>query len=247
MRRLYISALTIAAVYMAATSAFATCSTVPFVFTSGTTAQSSQVNSDFAAVVACVNGIDTGQVTSGTFATARLPTIPLNKGGTNADLSATGPGVLVQATNGAAVTTSAGQLPGTATNDNASAGNIGQYVSASVTSNPGITSGSATSIISISLTAGDWDVQGIAQYGPNGGTITAATQSISTTNNALGGSLSDSSGYTSTTGSFTTNQLFPTGAARLSLSGTTTVYLVGLITATGSPFANGFIRARRVR
>ncbi len=81
-----------------------TAGNVPYIFTAITTAVSAQVNANFAALVTDLNAIDAGQITTGTFAIARFPLVTLAKGGTSADLSATGPGVLVQATLGAAIT-----------------------------------------------------------------------------------------------------------------------------------------------
>jgi hypothetical protein len=51
---------------------YAACSSVPFSFSPNTTAQSGQVNSNFAALVSCINAIDAGQITSGTIANALL-------------------------------------------------------------------------------------------------------------------------------------------------------------------------------
>jgi len=51
-------------------------------------------------------------------------------------------------------------LIGTTTNDNAAAGQVGEYVSSTITGGASValTPGVATNITSISLTAGDWDV-----------------------------------------------------------------------------------------
>ena len=57
----------------------------------------------------------------------------------------------------------AGQIVGTATNDSATAGNVGEYVSSAVTPAYPITLTSTqyADVTSISLTAGDWDVTGM--------------------------------------------------------------------------------------
>ncbi len=83
-----------------------TAGNVPYIFTANTTIVSAQVNADFAALVTALNAIDGGQITAGSIAIARLPVITLAKGGSGSDLSATGPGVLVQASNAAVVTVS---------------------------------------------------------------------------------------------------------------------------------------------
>jgi hypothetical protein len=61
---------------------------------------------------------------------------------------------------------------GTTTNDDAAAGHIGEYVSSMVPggTGPALTSGAASNITSISLTAGDWDVSGGPGLFPSGTT-----------------------------------------------------------------------------
>lgn len=63
-------------VMLVSTSAYATCSSVPFSFSAGALAQSGQVNANFASVVSCVNGIDAAQIISGTLSNSRLAAIP---------------------------------------------------------------------------------------------------------------------------------------------------------------------------
>jgi len=62
--------------------AHATCAAIPYSFTNGSLADATQVNQDFTTLLNCINALDAGQVTTGHLAVAR--------GGTNADLSATG-------------------------------------------------------------------------------------------------------------------------------------------------------------
>jgi hypothetical protein len=69
----------------------------------------------------------------------------------------------------------AGQIPGTATNDTANAGNIGEVVTASraSASSLALVSGTQTNIVAtLSLTAGDWDVSGVVAFSPGGATVT---------------------------------------------------------------------------
>src|ERR1700744_413847 len=61
--------------------------------------------------------------------------------------------------------TAAGQIRGTATNDNASAGNVGEYVVSNNTTAQSLASGTPLNVTSISLTPGDWDVTGSCQFG----------------------------------------------------------------------------------
>ena len=143
-----------------------------------------------------------------------------------------------------------GQVAATATNDDAAAGKVGEYIEsvvlfASPTSIP--TSGVEANVTSISLTAGDWDVWGNVVTVPAGATTTTQTVSgISTTS----ATLPDVSARWFNTISFAagTNASAPPPSRRLSLSGTTTVYLVGRANFSVSTMGMcGFIAARRVR
>lgn len=127
------------------------------------------------------------------------------------------------------------------------AGSIGEFASNSTTgtSLPNNTNTNATSI---SLTAGDWDVDGVIGILPAGSTTLANIQAgISTTSatmpTAIGGrTIFGPAGAAGVASSV------PAPTTRISLSATTTVYLiafsgVNISTAT----VDGFIRARRVR
>lgn len=144
-------------------------------------------------------------------------------------------------------------IPGTTTNDNATSGNIGEYSESALTSaSPvSLTTDTAANIVNISLTAGDWDVTGVAGFtGASSTTVNYMRGSISATSNTLGGenarSVQIPAGATifSTTGAITIALV----TLRASLSATTTYYLVsqaGFGVSTMSGF--GQIRARRVR
>lgn len=137
-------------------------------------------------------------------------------------------------------------IKGTATNDSAQAGSIGEYVS-SVVGAAGLTTGTPTNLTSISLTAGDWDVTGSARFSPAGSTtVSTVSVAVTTTSATLGGP-----GTTTTfAGSLTTGQpqIMNAPLLRLSLASTTTVFLVvnaGFAVSTLT--SDGIIRARRVR
>jgi hypothetical protein len=144
-----------------------------------------------------------------------------------------------------------GQLPATATNDNASAGNVGEYVSSYVinSSSVSVASSTPTNLTSISLTAGDWDVysQAIIQVS-SGKTLTLLYSDINTTSAAFD---SNSFGFSSWLGSWTgdgSSVLSLAGSPRrLSLSTTTTVYLVVQQSAPTSQNCWGGLWARRAR
>lgn len=146
-------------------------------------------------------------------------------------------------------TFSNGQLPGTATNDSASAGNVGEYVSSAVTAvNVGPTT-QVNDLTSISLTAGDWDVTLIA--GMNGvGAFSSFQAGISTTsgNSQAGLSDADTSITNTLSTAFPNRDYLVIPAVRMSFASTTTVYAKQGCTYSGStPSGRGRLSARRVR
>ena len=145
-----------------------------------------------------------------------------------------------------------GQIPGTATNDSASAGNIGEFVSSTVSSGSAVslTTGSAKDITTISLGAGDWDSWGLVAFLPAGTTtVSALIAYLSTTANtnppSPNGGADSALQCAFTTGA---EQRLTAGTMRLSLSASATISLgalsnFGISTMT----AYGFIGARRRR
>jgi len=139
-----------------------------------------------------------------------------------------------------------GQIPGTSTNDNASAGNVGQFITGSA-GGVSLTNSTPANITSISLTAGDWDVWGIFS-GAATGNITTWLGSVSSTSGTAGGLGTLGTALLETPASSGTQSVIPTGTARFSLSTTTTIYLVGQCNfSTGTCTGAGTIGARRVR
>lgn len=149
---------------------------------------------------------------------------------------------------GAITPSSTAGIVGTTTNDNANAGSVGEYVSATNTTPIALTANVAVNITSISLTAGDWDVSGIVSVQG------AGTAQI---NNVIGSSSQTSAtqgGFGSVTqiipgsSSSNANYTIPIVETRYSLASTTTVYLVVMVGfSPGTCSATGFIRARRIR
>ena len=154
------------------------------------------------------------------------------------------------------VLTNASQLvgTGTTTNDSAAAGSVGEYVASTIAYGSAVACGivgTNTSITSISLTAGDWDVSGVFTFEGTGAT--------STLNFAMAGSASSLSIGASSQGVAMTTPLnsgvwtqtsngFAIPTLRWSVSTTTTVYLVARVGATGGGSIGwGQIRARRIR
>lgn len=145
-----------------------------------------------------------------------------------------------------------------ATNDDASSTKLGEFISSTllVASAVTLSTGAAKTVTSVSLTAGDWDVHGNVSFTDGTATsITVTIGSISTTDNTLpatstvGAYFHDrTSAFVPAVGSGLIWKTRPTGEVRLSLSGTTTVYLVAYseFTVSGQK-ACGFIGARRSR
>lgn len=206
-----------------------------------------------AATATSVNGL-TITSTTGTLTITNGKTLSLNNtltfSGTDGSSIAFGAGGTI----GPAGYASLGQIPGTATNDSASSGNIGQLVSSTVASGsavalPNLT---ATNITSISLTAGDWDVwiNGYIKTAAGTTVLNAALASISTTSATLDETPGNvgKRGDTVTYGGATYFSLPTAGPIRLSLASTTTVYFVAFADwTTTQPSGYGTIQARRRR
>jgi len=148
------------------------------------------------------------------------------------------------ATFAGAVTTN-GQLiaKGTATNDSAAAGYIGEYVS-STGSGVALTNGVAANIASLVLSAGDWDVSYVALFA-GAITGTGTTTSISAT----------SATHNYTVGSYIVSPTVPTVNSdtchtiteRVSTTGATFYFVGSMVFTAGTGTAGGKIHARRVR
>lgn len=142
-----------------------------------------------------------------------------------------------------------GQVAGTATNDSAAAGKIGQIISSLVAVGSPVSLSTATGadVTSISLTAGDWDVEGNVNFILTGATATAFSAGISLTSATLPTDGSEvASGVITTAVTGTNGITLP--RKRVSIAGTTTVYLSCKATFTlGTIGVYGGISARRVR
>jgi hypothetical protein len=144
-------------------------------------------------------------------------------------------------------------LMGTTTNNNAAAGQIGEFISATVLVGAAINAptGVAFDLTTISLTAGDWDVQGQVSTTVNATTHVTAmsvwTNTVSATVPAT--PMGSQHGIVGINATVTPDPMvLPTGRMRLSLAATTTVYLSAKLTLTGGTLTcYGFIGARRRR
>lgn len=166
--------------------------------------------------------------------------------------------LVIADTTGALSRSGNGGIPvqGTNTNDSASAGDIGEYASSTVASGSAVslTNETAANVTSISLTAGDWDVSGIVSFsGPDTTNVNYIIGSISTTSATLDTTPDRrfdagwGTGGTNPQGGGVLPSTHP-GPTRISISSTTTVYLVAQAKfQTNTLSAFGTIRARRVR
>jgi hypothetical protein len=160
-------------------------------------------------------------------------------------------------TNNVAFTTNAtasvGQLPGETSTGSASAGNVGEYIESVITSGSAVSlvSGTPKTITSISLTAGDWEVDTVAQFFPANTTqftqLAVSLSLVTNTNDVTPGRFFQ----------VPQNSITSTGASsyscalpnyRFSLSSTTSIFMVSTSTFSVSTMTGfGIIRARRAR
>lgn len=141
-----------------------------------------------------------------------------------------------------------GGIVGTTTNNNTAAGNVGEVISSNLPagSATALTTATPKNVTSISLTAGDWNVYGNIFFIPSVG-----ASDFSAVINTTSATFPDTSLYTqmsAATDIFTASNGLNAPALRISVAGTTTVYLVALaIFGAGTCSACGNIWARRER
>lgn len=170
--------------------------------------------------------------------------------GTGSLTVAGGVGIAGAVNVGGSITASqTGGIVGTTTNNDASAGSVGEAVSSlvAVGSPISLTTATGANITSISLTAGDWDVSGNVNFSASTATVTGTSGGITATSATVPTDGSEVySGVQVTLLSETDSVTIP--AKRFSLSGTTTIYLVGKSTfSAGTVGGFGSITARRRR
>jgi hypothetical protein len=160
---------------------------------------------------------------------------------------------------------SAGQLLGTNTNDSAATGYVGEYVENNRSSfTPAITSNTYTSIdtgnvtfndaaeTGITLTAGDWDIQGTAYFETTGAVLmTSVILFIGTAKgtSTTGQDMSKNATQSELAYASGADIALQTPTFRVSISASTTYYLKARVVHSGGTnvTAKGCIRARRVR
>lgn len=141
-------------------------------------------------------------------------------------------------------------IVGTTTNNNANAGSIGEFPAPTNLTGVSITTNTPFNASSVSLTAGDWDVSGCVYFLlASSTTLSATVAAINTTSATLPTNPGPNLAFLNA--SFTSgpsSNYMCSPVARISLSSTTTVFLVGQATFGASTItANGYLRARRAR
>jgi hypothetical protein len=139
---------------------------------------------------------------------------------------------------------------GTATNDSAAAGYVGEYILSQNTAGTSLTQNVVTNITSITLSAGDWDVSSNVNltYTTTNSTTFTLQGGITTTSATLGALDTYSQFVVHAGNAATQTQIFASPEVRLSLSTSTIVYLIGFANGgLSSITGRGTIRARRVR
>ena len=128
----------------------------------------------------------------------------------------------------------------------AATGQVGEYLSAQSTA-AAITTATPANLAAISLTAGDWDIQGLSEFIGGTGCIPTLLRSEISVSSASFAGFGQGTLLNGSFGTATTNRQ-STNTVRISLTATTTVYLVGQSNFSGGTMtARGLIRARRIR
>lgn len=142
-------------------------------------------------------------------------------------------------------------IAGVADNSLASAAQVGEEIASTIAvgSAVSLTSATAKTVTSISLTAGDWQIDGTVDYHP--GTLTTASylcSGSSTTTDALDAQDTFAADPFAVAAGLGIDPAIPIPLRRVHLATTTTIYLVAKAAfATSTMTAYGTIHARRVR
>lgn len=149
------------------------------------------------------------------------------------------------------ITPGASGIKGVTDGSDAPGGSVGEYLSATASGVAISNVAVATAIASLSLTAGDWDVQATVIFSTIGTGINNIQAFV---NNAVAQPVATAGGYTAIVVSGgavlnTSGNIIQTGMRRFSSSASQTVYALAYIsgTYTAGATGNAMIRARRVR
>ena len=132
---------------------------------------------------------------------------------------------------------------GIADGSDAPAGHVGEYVIASPAA-INLTNNVAANVVTMPLTAGDWDVEGLVQFTFATPYAQAIVTGVSTVSATFPTPQPGRTQYNATAANINVWGQ-PTGMCRVSIAATTPVYLVALALMGGTGTAQGVLRARR--
>lgn len=136
-------------------------------------------------------------------------------------------------------------IVGTTLGDNASAGSIGEYVLTTGASGIALTNGTYSNLTSVTLTPGDWDLEGVCSLTASSAT-TAMICGLNTVSNTNPGGVQQT-GVTYGSAVLGSSTIV-TPIVRFNVSTPTTVYVGGQSNfSSGTVTGQGWIRQRRVR
>lgn len=147
------------------------------------------------------------------------------------------------AASGAITPSQTAGIVGTTTNNNANAGSVGEFIT-NTASGVALSNSVQANVVSISLSAGDWNVFGGSSITSSAATLLNSAAGFTTTSATLGGAT------TQIALQFSSYQGFGGSPPmmRISVAAPTTVYLVAVaFFGSGTVTAAGTISARRVR
>ncbi|MBR8224073.1 hypothetical protein [Burkholderia ambifaria] len=224
-----------------------TCASAIALTSSGLNQFAATTSAQLAGVISDETG--SGALVFGTNPTISGPTITggsVNNTPIGATTASTGRFTTLTATSTITPSSTSG-IVGTATNDNANAGSVGEFVNPVATSGTNLPTNTTTNCASASFSAGDWDIQGVVAFIPAGSTVIGNPSIGISTTSATFGSFDMNSTKIGTNGTGL-GDVMSTPVVRESFSTTTTVYLVataGVVNSTAT--CSGRIRGRRPR
>ena len=203
----------------------------------GTPASGTMTNVTGLPVATGISGLGTGVATFlATPSSANLRSALTDETGTGGAVFATSPTITTP------------NIVGTVAVGDAAAGSVGEFIS-NAGGGTALTSTTSANTCSISLTAGDWDVDFFVLFSGAGGTTTTQlTAGISGSSAVLPSANPPQYAQWRTGGILDLYHTFKIGPFRVNVSSTTTLYGVANATFTASTYqATGTITARRIR
>lgn len=207
-------------------------------YTSGTTITAAAQNANENAIVNEFNGnIDSNNIKTSGVATANITDASITAAKLATPLTVSS--MTITAFNSSTATIT--HIVGTATNDNATVGTYGEYISSYTASTAAGGSTIQVNLVQVLLTPGDWELTATALAS---GVVSNYDVCLNTTNGSGGScTVADNEVTTNVSGSFAV--VIPN--YRASLTSNTTYYLKGAVTHSSSPTWSAKLTARRMR